>query len=72
MKRNVGRADQIIRFVVGPLLMYVGFFDNPVVSGGMFKVALGVLGAVAFLAGVFRVCPMYWLGGIDTTGMKTG
>ncbi|MBT0664234.1 DUF2892 domain-containing protein [Geobacter pelophilus] len=68
MKKNVGTLDRIIRFTLGLLFMYVGFFDNPIVTGGTFKFLIGVFGTIVFLSALFRVCPMYWIVDLDTTG----
>ena len=58
---NVGHTDQIIRFVVGVLLLAVGPFIGTVI--GFIMVGAG---AIAILTSVFNVCPLYSILKIST------
>ncbi|MDH5464385.1 MAG: DUF2892 domain-containing protein [Thiovulaceae bacterium] len=53
---NVGHTDQIIRFVVGVLLLAVGPFIGSVI--GFVMVGAGV---IAILTSVFNICPLYMI-----------
>ncbi|MBI4408280.1 MAG: DUF2892 domain-containing protein [Gemmatimonadetes bacterium] len=62
---NVGRRDQALRLVLGFALMVAG-------ASGLLSAwpSLGftVVGAMAILTGIARVCPLYRLVGINTFG----
>jgi len=69
MSRNEGRADRIVRFVLGAALVVVGI----VLSGGasLWGGALaGVVGIVLLVTGAFGFCPAYCLLGIRTCPVK--
>jgi hypothetical protein len=66
MKKNVGTIDRSVRFIVSAVLIYVGFFDNQIISGGIFRIIIGIMGVVIFMSALFSVCPMYWVVDIDT------
>ena len=60
MKKNVGRADQWIRIIVGIALLVLLF---TVESGWRWA---GLLGFVMLGTGLVRFCPLYTLFGINT------
>jgi hypothetical protein len=73
MEKNVGGNDRLARFVVGPILIAVGF----AALGGLFTIAAGPLGTalavVAVLVGLVltvtastQTCPLNSMLGIDT------
>ena len=66
MKRNVGTIDMCIRLIISAGLVYVGFFDNPVVSAGMSKTIIKILAFAPLLTGLLRYCPLYSMIGLDT------
>lgn len=66
MKRNVGSFDAIARLIVGGAFIYIGFFDNPVISAGISKILIGVFGLIVFGSAVIRNCPLYYLIGLNT------
>lgn len=57
MKANVGITDRIIRFVLGAVIIVVGFY---------FKSWWGVLGVVPIITGLLNYCPAYNLIGVST------
>jgi hypothetical protein len=63
MKKNLGRADVIIRLVVATLLIVL-FFTH-VISGATGIVLLAVAG-VFIVTGLLGVCPLYSLVKIST------
>jgi len=70
MKCNVGLLDRLIRLLAGAALLYIGFFDNPIVSAGLSKNIIKVFAFVPLLTGLFSYCPLYVLIGLDTRGGK--
>jgi hypothetical protein len=65
MKENVGRRDQIVRSMVGPALLAIGYgLLNR--NRGAGATAL-VWGAMVTETAITRVCPINALLGIDTS-----
>jgi Inner membrane protein YgaP-like, transmembrane domain len=58
MKQFINEAswDRIVRVLLGLVLLYVGF--GGVVAGG-WGIAIGILGLVPLLTGLFGICPLY-------------
>ena len=67
MKKNVGSVDMALRLIVFAGLVYIGYFDNPIVSAGLSKTIIKVLAFGPLLTAVFRFCPLYSLIGVDTS-----
>jgi hypothetical protein len=57
LKANVGNTDRIIRFVLGAVIIVVGFY---------FKSWWGVVGVVPIITGLLNHCPVYNLIGVST------
>jgi hypothetical protein len=57
MKANVGSADRVIRFVLGLVIIALGFY---------FKCWWGVVGVVPIMTGLLNFCPAYNLIGVST------
>ena len=57
MKANVGNTDRIIRFVLGAVIIVVGFY---------FESWWGVVGVVPIITGLLNFCPAYNLIGVST------
>ena len=55
VRRNMGTVDRAARFIIGIVMMVVGF---GVISGAG-AIALGVIGAVFFATSVIGWCPLY-------------
>ncbi len=64
---NVGTADRIVRLVLGGLLLIVGLV-RPAWASGVLATVLAVVGLVLLLTGIFGLCPLYRLFGINTKG----
>jgi hypothetical protein len=62
---NVGSRDAGIRGIVGALLLVASAFlhTRPFLSLGV-----GFLGLIFLGTGLFRICPLYTLFGINTCG----
>lgn len=63
MKKNMGKADRLIR-VIAAVLMAVLFFTN-IISGSA-ALILGILGLVFLLTASVGFCPLYVPLGIST------
>lgn len=70
MKKNVGNVDLGIRLVIGLVMLYIGLFDNPIVSSGTSKTIFIFLSLIPFVTGAVRICPFYNLVGINTACTK--
>ncbi|MDP2363854.1 MAG: DUF2892 domain-containing protein [Ignavibacteria bacterium] len=57
MKANMGSADRIIRFILGAVIIALGFY---------FKSWWGLIGIVPILTGILNFCPAYNLIGVST------
>lgn len=64
MKKNVGTADQVVRIILGVILLALLF----ILDGGIKYV--GLLGIVLILTGLLRFCPLYPLIGLNTDSKK--
>ena len=63
MQANVGSTDRIIRFILGAVIIVLGFY---------FKSWWGVVGIVPIITGLVNFCPFYSLMGVSTkTKVKT-
>lgn len=63
MKTNVGGIDRILRIALGGgLIAWAAAFDGP---------ALAYLGVIPLLTGVFGMCGLYSLLGVNTCRVKT-
>ncbi|MCB1859039.1 MAG: DUF2892 domain-containing protein [Gammaproteobacteria bacterium] len=66
MKNNVGKVDRIVRVILGVLLIGNVFYalQNPI----------GWVGVILLVTGIFGICPLYSLLGINTKsiGEKAG
>lgn len=65
MNKNVGKTDQIIRFVIA-----LAFFSLFFVLTMPMKL-LGLIGVVPLLTAIFGFCPLYKLLGMDTCRIKS-
>jgi hypothetical protein len=66
MKENVGRKDQAVRSVVGPMLMAAGYWTLGGNKGRFWGIFAIVTGALIIESAITRVCPTNALAGIDT------
>ena len=68
MKKNMGSADRIIRFVVAAILAALYFLN--VVTGTLGIVLLAVAG-IFVLTSVVSVCPLYAPFGLKTCAVQS-
>ena len=57
MKANVGSADRVICFILGAVIIALGFY---------FKSWWAVVGIVPIMTGLLNFCPVYSLIGVST------
>ncbi len=62
---NVGKTDQIVRFLLGVLLLLAYFLGW--VNGSAGTVAL-IVGIIFVVTAAIRFCPLYRLFGLSTCG----
>lgn len=62
MNVNVGSLDRILRIVVGVFLLAL-IFVGP-------KTMWGLIGIIPLATGLFRMCPLYSILGINTCSTK--
>ena len=67
MKRNVGTADRIIRFIIAALIAIMYFTD---LLTGTLGFVLLIVAAVFFLTGIFGRCGLYVPLGLNTCKAK--
>jgi hypothetical protein len=67
MKKNMGTADRVIRFLVAAVIAVL-FFTN--VITGTLGIVLLVLGGVFLLTSFVSFCPLYTIVGLSTCPSK--
>jgi hypothetical protein len=65
MKRNMGTVDRLLRAVVGPVLIVLGFALG---ASSVPAVVAFVLAGIALVTAAVGVCPAYIPFGISTRG----
>ncbi len=61
MKHNVGKADRILRIIVGIVILGAGFY---------FHSWWGLIGIIPLFTAFLNWCPLYSLLGINTCKLK--
>ncbi|MEO7047515.1 MAG: DUF2892 domain-containing protein [Ferruginibacter sp.] len=67
MKKNMGNADRIFRFMVAAVVAIL-YFTN--VISGTLAIVLGVVAVIFILTSFISFCPVYTLLGINTCPVK--
>ena len=67
MKKNMGSADRIIRFLLAAVFAYLYFAG---IVTGTFGIILVVLGAIFVITSLVSFCPLYALVGLNTCPVK--
>lgn len=68
MKKNVGKIDRISRLALAVCLVILAYAH---VIPAKYALATYLLAAIIALTGFFRICMLYKLLGISTTGEKS-
>lgn len=66
LKCNMGRLDQVLRMMIGLVLIYVGFISTSIINDSLINNILGVLGITNIAAAFTRICPVYYMANIST------
>ncbi len=69
MKKNMGGADRMIRFIVAIAVVALYYFD---VIDGTLAYILMALAAIFVITSFVSVCPLYSLLGLNTGKEKKG
>jgi hypothetical protein len=67
MKKNMGSADRVIRFLIAALIGVL-YFTN--IISGTFGLILIILAAIFLITSFISFCPLYWPFGISTCKKK--
>ena len=67
MKKNMGSADRIIRFIIAAVVAVL-YFTN--IISGTWGIALMVVAGVFVLTSLGSFCPLYALAGLNTCADK--
>ncbi|MFO8235644.1 MAG: DUF2892 domain-containing protein [Bacteroidales bacterium] len=63
MKKNVGKTDTIIRILLAVIIGAIGVY---------YQSWWGLLGLIPLLTGIFKVCLLYSVFGINTCPVESG
>ena len=66
MIKNVGKIDRLIRAVISSVFIYIGFFDDNLISDPISSTIIGTIGISNLLVVLTRVCPLYSITDIDS------
>jgi len=67
MKKNMGIADRVIRFLIAAVIAVL-YFTN--IITGTLGIVLLVLGAIFLITSFISFCPLYTLVGLSTCPSK--
>lgn len=65
---NVGEMDRIIRLVVGVILAALAWFG---IFSGTIAIIAYVVAAIAIITGLFKICLIYKIIGVNTCKTKS-
>ncbi len=68
--RNLGPLDRTLRFGLGIIFIYFGFFNRWLISDHLAGLALGFMGTLLTLVAVIAWCPFYQLIDFNTLSEK--
>ncbi len=65
LNKNIGRIDQVLRFGIGAVLIFLGFFSHAI-PDTFTSLLIGGFGIINVIAALVRVCPLYYAVGISS------
>lgn len=60
-KKNLGSLDRILRFGIGSMFVYFGFFNHTLIQDQLASTLLGVFGVAFIVMAIIAYCPFYAL-----------
>jgi hypothetical protein len=63
MRKNMGRADRIIRFIIAVVLIILTYTLS---MGHILKIILGIIALILVITSLVGTCPLYMLFRIST------
>lgn len=63
MKSNLGSTEKTIRFIIGAILVFAGYFGGLPTWGAVICYGLA---AIAIITGAINFCPLWAILGINT------
>ena len=66
IKKNLGALDRILRTGIGSIFIYLGFFDNSLVTDPAASTILGLFGVASLIGALVGNCPTYSLINFNT------
>lgn len=68
MSRNMCKIDRVLRFVVGILLIYIGFVNTDMLGANhqVLNILLGIIGLMNIGSAFMGVCPIYKMANISS------
>lgn len=67
MKKNMGSADRVIRFLIAALIGVLYFTE---IISGTFGLVLLIIAIIFLVTSFISFCPLYWPFGISTCKKK--
>lgn len=63
---NIGGFDRFLRIGISLLMIYLGFFNDAIISDNTAGTILGIFGSASMLIALIGFCPFYALIGFNT------
>jgi len=70
IRRNVGTLDRALRFGLGVVFMYLGFYDSSLIRDSLSGALLGGMGMMLVFIAIIAWCPFYYLIGFNSLSEK--
>ncbi len=67
---NVGRFDQILRFVISLILLYITIIEDNIINDAFSSAVIITIACLNIIVSVIRVCPLYIFANISTCSKK--
>lgn len=66
ISRNMHPFDQVLRILLGLIMVYIGFVNQSLLDDSFFNMLLGGFGLLNLCSGFASFCPVYWMAGISS------
>ncbi|KPL27415.1 MAG: hypothetical protein AMJ72_09060 [Acidithiobacillales bacterium SM1_46] len=71
IRRNVGPLDRALRFGLGVVFIYLGFYDASLIRDPLSGALLGAMGVMLVFIAIIAWCPFYHLIGFNSLSERT-